>query len=120
MKPNEFWQRRRDLLRQQPQLKVGEALKIVTAQWRALKADEKAKLKNIALTSGITKSFNQIDKNRFLREMRSLSSVISGNKAIKHCLREDKSLASLFKEDEVQKPKKPLTPYMLFVREVTY
>jgi hypothetical protein len=62
---------------------------------------------------------NKIDKTRFNRELRQISAHL-GNKSLKNYMRDEKgNLQLLPDEGELIKPKKPLTPYMLFVRYVS-
>jgi hypothetical protein len=60
-----------------------------------------------------------LDKTKFNRELKQLSILLGSKSSLKHYMRDQKgNLQLLPDEEELQKPKKPLTPYMLFVREV--
>jgi len=95
-------------MRQNPGIKVTEVVKHIAKLWQILTKEEKQKYKEAAkhgklkfwkLTIRIlTISLDKLDKERYASELKDLT---HSNKSL-------------------NKPKKPLTPYMLFVREVNY
>jgi len=98
---------------QTPGIKVTEVVKQIAKLWQCLSKEEKQRYKEAAKKgrSSFTSKFSYkifpskissflthfyLDKERYLRELKELT---KSNKT-------------------VNKPKKPLTPYMIFVREV--
>ena len=71
-------------------MKVGEALKLVTGEWRALKNEDKQKLKNLAQVGKLFCIIDFADMNRFAREVKNIQTII-GNKSIKSYLKGDKN-----------------------------
>lgn len=80
-----------------PGIKVTDVVKQIAKLWQALSKEEKVRYKEFAKLGKITISQLLIDKERYSKELKELTLC---NKSI-------------------PRPKKPLTPYMLFVREVS-
>ena len=88
-------------MRQNPGIKVTEVVKQIARMWQSLTKDDKLRYKELAKQGTIFLSNNHfffLDKERYLNELKDLTRC---NKAL-------------------DRPKKPLTPYMLFVREVSF
>ena len=81
-------------MRQHPGIKVTDVVKQIAKMWQALPKEAKLNFKELARQG--TSSNLTVDKERYLKELREITRC---NKTL-------------------ERPKKPLTPYMLFVREV--
>jgi hypothetical protein len=88
-------ERREQIVRQHgPGLKVTEVVKLIAAEWRKMNKQEKSRFKDLA----------KEDKLRFQTELNQLKTLDGRQPDDSHQL-------------QLERPKKPLTPYMLFVRE---
>ena len=84
-------------MKRYPGIKVTEVVKQIAKLWQALSKEEKNAYKEAAkngIIIGI--SYTGIDKERYEREVQNLT----------------------MSDQKVSRPKKPMTPYMIFVREV--
>jgi len=85
-------------MRMNPGIKVTEVVKQIAKLWQSLTKEEKQHFKEAAkLGKYFRFQIFHLDKERYIKELRELT---KSNKTL-------------------EKPKKPLTPYMLFVREVS-
>lgn len=110
-------ERREAIARAHPQgIKVTEVVKLIAKEWRQMTKQQKAKYKELA----------KMDKIRFEKELNEITTLNSSNVLasddqrhhMSHCYA---TMSEVLEENEENiapnKPKKPLTPYMIFVRE---
>lgn len=86
-------------------MKIGDVIRLATAEWRAISTQDKTSLK-IKMQGNNFDEVNKdisLDKGKFMKEVRRLT---------------HKTAALDDDNGGVVRPKKPLTAYMLFVREV--